>query len=107
MGFTDNLHHDEHDRDGCCSVVKKKIGVQTPVEVKVKTHSGHVKVMCSTPYITGGGIEQAAHHHGGCGGTKCEFVINQTICLEIPISYRVRTDVKDSFVNCDVGGQDG
>ena len=94
-----------HDRDDCCgcdrddcrAVVKKDIGVRTPVAVDVGTRSGDVKIVCSRPHITDSPSRSDCR-----SGTRCEFTVNQTISVEIPISYRVRTDVKDSYVDCDV-----
>ena len=99
----DNFSHRDrdrdpcHDRDDCRSVVKKKVGVKTPVAVDVSAKTGNVKVVCSTPHITNN-ISQS-----DCKSkTRCEFTINQTISVEIPISYHVKTDVKSSYVDCDV-----
>ena len=84
------------DIDDCRAVVKKGIEVKTPVKVDVRTTSGDAKIICAKPRIT------ATETHTGQCASRCEFTVSQKICVEIPISYRVRTDVKDSHVNCDV-----
>ena len=86
----------DRDRDACRTVVKKNVGVSTPVSVDVRTRSGDVKIACSEPHITGGSSQS-----GNCS-TRCEFTVNQIISVEIPICYRVRTDVQDSYVDCNV-----
>ena len=86
----------DRDRDNCRTVVKKNVGVRTPVSVDVSTRTGNVKIECSKPHITN------SPTNSDCKSTKCEFTVNQTISIEIPICYHVRTDVKSSFVDCDV-----
>ena len=84
-----------YDKDDCRSVVKKNVGVRTPVALDVNTRTGNVKIVCSTPHVTSG------PSHSDCNSSKCEFTINQLISVEIPISYCVCTDVKRSYVECD------
>ena len=98
MNNSDNVFS-HHERDDCRSVVKKNVGVKTPVSVDVCTRSGNVKVVCSKPHITSG------PPRSDCNSTRCEFTINQMISIEIPICYRVRTDVKNSYVDCDVDAE--
>ena len=90
----------DRDRDNCRTAVKKNVGVSTPVSVDVTTRSGNVRIRCSEPHITSG------LSHTDCHTNKCEFTINQVISVEIPICYHVRTDVKSSFVDCNVGIED-
>ena len=98
----DNYSHDDrdrdpcHDRDDCCSVIKRKIGVKTPVVLDVSAKTGNIKVVCSTPHITDD------RSQSDFMSRRCEFTINQTICVEIPIRYRVNPDVKNSHIDCDV-----
>ena len=91
---------DRRDRDGCRAVVTKNVGVRTPVAVDVDASHGPVRVVCGRPHITG----HPPYSEGG--STRCEFTINQKIRVEIPIRYRVHTDVRDSFVDCDADGDD-
>ena len=106
MSFNfDSFGHDrdpcrDRDRDGCRTVVTKRVEVQTPVSVDVSTRSGDVNIVCSKPRITSG------PPRAECSSGRCEFTVNQMICVEIPIRYRVQTDVKDSYVDCDVDGSD-
>ena len=86
----------DRDRDGCRAVVKRNVGVRTPVSLDVNARTGRIRVVCSEPRITEGRSDSQ------CRSTKCEFTINQTISVEIPICYHVRTDVDDSYVDCDV-----
>ena len=86
----------DRDSDDCRTVVKKNVGVRTPVSVDVTTRSGNVRIVCSEPHITNGSS------NSDCNSTRCEFAIDQVISVEIPICYRVRTDVRSSYIDCDV-----
>ena len=102
MGFQpDNRsrHYDGDriDRNDCRAFIKKGLEVKTPVRVDVRTTTGGVNIVCAKPRIT----ESETLSIQQCS-SKCEFTISQKICVEIPISYRIRADVKDSFVDCDV-----
>lgn len=99
--YTGNYERLNRDKDDCCTVVKKCVGVKTPVSVDVSTRSGDIKIICGKPRIIDD-MPPSSPQRCGHNAGKCEFTVNQTICVEIPISYRVRTDVKDSFVDCDV-----
>ena len=84
------------DRDDCRTVVRKSVGVRTPIAVDVTTRSGNARIVCSEPHITNGpsGSDRDS--------TRCEFTVSQIISVEIPLCYRVRTDVRSSYVDCDV-----
>ena len=86
----------DRDRDDCRTVVRKNVGVRTPVSVDVSTRSGSVRIVCSEPHITNGIASEERN------STRCDFTVNQVISVEIPICYRVRTDVRNSYVDCDV-----
>ena len=87
----------EYDRDDCRTVIKKNVGVRTPVAVDVRTKTGNIRIVCSEPHIT-----ESPSRADRKSATRCEFTVNQTISVEIPICYRVRTDVRSSYVDCDV-----
>ena len=89
-------HNCDRDSDDCRTVINKDIEVKTPVSVDVKSRTGNVKILCARPRITASEIISSKR------SSKCEFTINQKICVEIPICYQVRADVKDSYVECDI-----
>ena len=86
----------DRDRDDCRAVINKKIEVNTPVKVNVKSRSGNINVTCSKPRIAN------FSPHPDCNSDSCEFTVSQLICVEIPICYHVRADVGSSFVDCNV-----
>ena len=92
----DECRDRDRDRDDCRTVVRKNVGVRTPISVDVSTRSGNVRIVCSEPHITNGASDS------GRDSTRCDFTVNQVISVEIPICYRVRTDVRNSYVDCDV-----
>ena len=70
----------------CVSVICKNIEIDTPVSVDPSIKVGKIKRECGKPQI--------------CHVRGCEFVIKQTICVEIPICYDVDVDVGDSYTDC-------
>ena len=70
----------------CERVVSKNIEIDTPVSVEPTVKIGKIKQECGKPQI--------------CRTHGCEFIIKQTICVEIPICYDVGVDVGDSCTDC-------
>ena len=86
-------HNECGGRDCACeSVTRQRLDVSTPVRVVPIVQAGSIMINCEKPKI--------------CGFTErpckrvCEFIIKQTINIEIPICYDIRTDIGDSFIDC-------
>ena len=82
-------------RDTACrSTVKKNIDISTPVRVEPNVRAGRIRTECYRPRIcppTEGDFE---------GNRACDFVIKQTINVEIPMFYDVETDIGESHIDC-------
>ena len=76
----------------CKSVTKKPIGISTPVRVEPTVKPGRIRTKYERPQIC-----WPAESEGKCA---CDFVIKQTIYVEIPMYYNVETDVGESYVDC-------
>jgi len=83
---------------GCKNTIKAPIGISTPVRVEPSVMHGRVNVHCGTPEI----VRNSGKSRECNGGGGCEFVISQTICVEIPICYDVDTDIGASYIECGV-----
>ena len=79
------------DRDHACkSTVKKPIDIFTPVSIEPTVRAGRIKTHCDRPRIC---------WPTDCNRT-CDFIIKQTIYVEIPMHYNVETDIGDSHIDC-------
>ena len=78
----------------CRSITKKPIDIDTPVRVEPTVKVGRIKTEYQRPEVCWYDEGEADCKHA------CEFVIRQTISVEIPICYDVQTDVGESCVDC-------
>jgi len=69
----------------CESLTNKNIEINTPVNVEPTVKVGKIRRECGKPQI--------------CHVRGCEFVIKQTICVEIPICYDIDVDIGDSYTD--------
>jgi len=84
-----------YDRDcKCKSITKTPIEISTPVKIKPIVKVGRITEECGKPEICW------CNEKGSDCKRACEFVIKQTIYVEIPICYDVETDVGESYVDC-------
>ena len=73
----------------------KKIEISTPVKIKANSSIENVKIECGEPRIS--------HYSKPCcyhDKNNCEFIVQQTLNVEIPISYCVKATGGNSYVNC-------
>ncbi|MBQ9314031.1 MAG: hypothetical protein IJ220_03375 [Clostridia bacterium] len=81
-------------------IIEKFLSVALPVKVTPSVDVKPVKAeTCGRPIIT-------SSRHGKCElGNKdgdCEFTIIQKMKIEIPVRFKVKTDMDDPFVDCEV-----
>ena len=75
----------------CETVTNQIIGVNTPVKLKPLVDIGEMKIDCRDLKLL----------KSPCSNkNNCEFTIKQTVSVEIPISYHVDVDTKESYVDC-------
>lgn len=78
----------------CESVFFQRETVCVPVKVTPFAEPGMAKATCcGEPVVT---------VDGACVGSRksCEFVITQTLCIEIPISFGAKIETGDAVVQC-------
>ena len=80
--------------------IEKFLSIALPVKVTPSVDVKPVKAeTCGRPIIT-------PSKHGRCDlGNKdgdCEFTIIQKMKLEIPVRFKVKTDIDDPFVDCEI-----
>ena len=88
------------DRDRKCKhTIKKPIDIQTPVKLEPSVTVGRISTECAKPEIS---RQYNSQNNSRCegGNRACEFVIKQTIYVEIPICYDVDSDIGPSYVDC-------
>ena len=77
-----------------CSVVTKCLKANTPIRLKVVPELGCANVECGTPKIC------FFSKPFCCSRNSCEFIVEQTIMVEIPIRYFIKADVGESYIDC-------
>ena len=80
----------------CSSTIRKPIDISTPVRVEPNVRAGRIRTQCERPRIcppSDGGFDCARDR-------ACDFVIKQTINVEIPMHYDVKTDIGESHIDC-------
>jgi len=86
---------DAYDRDRKCkSITKTPIEISTPIKIEPIVKVGRITKECGKPEI-----RWDTEKKSDCN-RACEFVIKQTIYVEIPICYDVETDIGESYVDC-------
>lgn len=81
-------------------VVEKFLSIALPVKVSPSVDVKPVKTeACGRPIIT-------TSKHGKCDiGNKngdCEFTIIQKMKVEIPVTFRIKTDIDDPCIDCEI-----
>ena len=95
MNYNYDYYEDGYDRDRKCrSITKKPIEISTPVKIEPIVKVGKITKECGKPVICWDTEKEPDFTRA------CEFVIKQTIYVEIPICYDVETDVGESYVDC-------
>ena len=90
-----DCYQETYDRDRKCkSTTKKPIDINTPVKLEPIVTVGRINTECAKPEIS-----RQSWKKSECNRT-CEFVIKQTIYVEIPICYDVDSDIGPSFIDC-------
>jgi len=94
-----NINYDcfdhSHDRDRKCkSITKTPIEINTPIKIDPIIKIGKITKECGKLEIC-----WDTEKNPGCK-RACEFIIKQTIYVEIPICYDVETDIGESYVDC-------
>ena len=81
-------------RDDCVSSVKKLVTANTPIKLHVESMAGDTKIQFGEPYIYS--------YSRPCFFRRndLEFIVEQKICVEIPIKYRVDVDAGQTYADC-------
>ena len=90
-----NCHRNTCRRDWKCkSRANQLMDINTPVRVEPIVDVGRIKTVYRRPRI--------CFHtkRPNCCKCACEFIIKQTIDVEIPICYDVDVDIGNSYVDC-------
>ena len=81
---------------GCKSTVRKPIDVLTPVRIEPNVRAGRIRTECERPRIC-----PPSDSEFDCNRNRvCDFVIKQTINVEIPMFYDVETNIGESHIDC-------
>ena len=86
--------------DSCDNeIIEKFLSIALPVKVTPNVDVKPVKAeTCGKPIIT-------SNKHGKCElGNKdgeCEFTIIQKMKIEIPVRFKLKTEVDDPFIDCE------
>ncbi|MBQ9280436.1 MAG: hypothetical protein IJ215_05295 [Clostridia bacterium] len=94
-----------HDDDtDCKEIVEKFVSLEIPVKVSPDVEVKHTKSECCGRAI----IVPSRHHKYEMGkeDNDCEFTIVQKMKIEIPVKFKVKTDVKDPFIDCELKKDD-
>ena len=84
-----------HEIDGCIAKTKRLVDVVTPIKLEVIASSEAMDIKCGRPRIC-----DCSRCYSHCHKDGCEFTIKQTLCVEIPISYKVEAKTGPSKTNC-------
>jgi hypothetical protein len=82
-------------KNNCVGVVKQIVEVNTPVSLEAIANINNTKVDCGEPKICSFSKPNCYHDN-----KTCEFTIKQTLCVEIPISYQIKTKAGNSYMEC-------
>lgn len=86
-------HRNTHYRDWKCkSIINQSIDINTPIRIEPTVKVGRMRTRCRKPRI--------CFHTDNGNKSACEYVIKQTIDIEIPVCYDVETDIGDSYIDC-------
>ena len=86
----DNCENEKESYITCEKIVHQKAKVSLPISIEPFVVTGKIKARC-------------------CGNTKitiecndnCSYVITQEICVEIPVKFGVKTELKEECVECE------
>lgn len=86
---------DDYGRDRKCkSIAKTPVKISTPIKIEPIAKIGRITKECGKPEIYWNTEEKCNRNRA------CEFVIKQTIYVEIPLCYDVETEIGESYVDC-------
>lgn len=89
----------EFDKD-CKETIDKFVSIALPVKVTPEVDVRPVTTeCCGRPIITPGKRHKCEL---GKENGDCEFIIIQKMKVEIPVKFKVKTDIDDPFVDCEV-----
>ena len=84
-------------------IIEKFISVALPVKVTPSVDVKPVKAeRCGRPIIIPG--KQPRCEMGNRDG-ECEFTVIQKMKIEIPVRFKVRPEINDPYVDCEVRGE--
>ena len=87
------MHKDK--KKACPADCFQKIEISLPVSTKPFTDVGEIEIKCcGKPTITSE-VSSERVEHG-----ECNFTVKQELCIEVPITFGVETETKDSSFKC-------
>ena len=87
----------ENNGSSCPVISYQTLDVCVPVSVKPFARIGFTKTTCcGDATITSGNISCKGIQNG-----ECNFIVNQKICVEVPIEFGVETNAGDTHVQCE------
>ena len=76
-------------------ITNQKIEINTPIKIKAISDVKDMKIKCGEPRICNYSKSDCYYNQN-----SCEFIVSQILNIEIPISYMIKADAKDSYVEC-------
>ena len=98
---TDRCSDCQRNHNSCLATTNHNIDVNTPIRLNPIVDIGKVKIECQTPKVCGP-IQKGCECCHCKRNKSCDYVIKQTLNIEIPISYSVETDAGNSFIDCNI-----
>ena len=94
MMTTMTMMNNNNEKKECKKITNKCIEVNTPVKLETIVDIEDISVKSNEPQIICNSKKKCHNNY------ICEFVIKQTLLVEIPICYQTDADAGDSFVKC-------
>ena len=82
-------------KEECVTAVNQRIDISTPVEIEANAHIKGTKIKCGKPKLSSYSKPRCCYKKN-----TCEFIVFQTLCVKIPISYSVKAKAGASFIDC-------
>ena len=81
-------------RKDCENTVTQCLKTYTPIKLKVQSELGDTDIECGKPEIC------FASQAKCCKKDCFEFVVEQTLMVEIPVKYYISADIGESHIEC-------
>jgi len=85
---------DCNSQNKCDAAVEQCVAVHTPIRLEVASEPTDMEIECGIPRICSYSKPRC------CRKSSREFVVKQFLCVKIPISYTVKADMLESYIEC-------